>query len=125
MRRSRRRGWCWPRPSPRWVSWPPAAHRRGLLRTPRGQLLVALAAAGYAALLAAWPGERQPAGLIRDQPWNASPDGERPEFAWTLAQALAGSSYVLLACLLLLLALALTPGRAALRPAEEVPRMDR
>ena len=110
------------------VAFLSAAHRRGLLRAPRGQLLAALSAAGFAALLATWPGERrgvrQPAGLIWDQPWSSSPGGDRPEFRWTLTQALAGNSYVLLACLLLLLALALSR-RGAVRRADEVSRMDR
>ena len=104
------------------VAFLSAADRRGLLRSPRGRLLAALAAVGLTAVLAAWPGERQgvrqPAGLIWDQPWNPFPDGDRPEFRWTLTQALAGNSYVLLACLLLLLALVLTSApRRPRRPA--------
>ncbi len=97
------------------VAFLSSASRRGLLRSPRGLAVAVLAAVAYIAVLATWPGERrrtrQPTGLFWNQPWNPFPGGDRPEFRWTLAQAVAGNAYVLLACLLLLVALALTAVR--------------
>lgn len=96
-----------------------AAHRRGKLAGSWRGLSAAAGGALFLGVFAAWPGYRgaglQPAGLIWAVPWDANPDGPRPEFSWTLAQALAGESYVLAALVMLALAWALTvhPGGAS------------